>query len=63
MIRAFFTTYVIIGIITLIGWIANLVQLVNGPSVLKDPSNVTIVKVIGVPVPPIGVIMGIIGLF
>ncbi|AJK27191.1 hypothetical protein BRC2024_KCUCJSVR_CDS_0096 [Acinetobacter phage vB_AbaM_KissB] len=57
--KAFFTTYWIVVALVLIGWVLNIAQIIKMSAV----TGLTIVKVIGVFIAPLGAILGWIGAF
>lgn len=57
--KAFFTTYWIVVILVLIGWILNLAQIVK----MSALTGLMVVKIIGVFIAPLGALMGWIGAF
>lgn len=57
---------VLLWIAAVVGWVANIVQIVNTPGPLSEASTWTILlalKVIGIIAAPIGAVLGWIGIF
>lgn len=57
--KAFFTTYWIVVVLGIIGWILNIAQIVGMSSV----NGLMIVKIIGAFLAPLGAVMGWVGVF
>ena len=57
---------VLFWIAAVVGWVANIIQVVNTPGALSEASTWTILlalKVIGIVAAPIGAILGWVGIF
>jgi len=58
--------FVLFWIAAVVGWIANIVQIVSTPGALSEASTWTILlalKVIGIVAAPIGAVLGWVGIF
>ena len=56
--------YLVVFAVVAIGWIANFVQVIlSAPIMIVEASTMWILKVIGILVPPLGVILGWIDIF
>lgn len=51
--------YIIVVLFTAIGWVSNIYQIVSGSYALEY----LIVKIIGIFLPPLGAVLGYVGLF
>ena len=66
LIAAFGAFALLLVPLGIIGWVANIIQVVNTPGALSEASTWTILlalKVIGIVAAPIGAILGWVGIF
>ncbi len=61
LLGTFYTIIILIVPVSIIGWISNIIQVIGIDNI--SDSTLGIVKLIGIFVPPLGAVLGVVGWF